>query len=146
MEDTESCSSTGTESNSTQNRKSRLKKTEIYQEVLQRMKDFKREELSEPGFEDELWNHFNRLPMRYTLLPYPFYILLFCRKLIIIIILFIKERIILYLILYLAGKIKEKETRTEILLILVFYLFEFGILRIPLTKEMKLQCNLIPVV
>ncbi|KAH7849097.1 hypothetical protein Vadar_012892 [Vaccinium darrowii] len=66
MEDTESCSSTGSESNSTQNRKSRLKKTEIYQEVLQRMKDFKREELSEPGFEDELWNHFNRLPMRYA--------------------------------------------------------------------------------
>lgn len=66
MEDTESCSSTGSESNSTQNRKFRQKKTEVYQEVLQIMKDCKREELSEPGFEDELWNHFNRLPIRYA--------------------------------------------------------------------------------
>jgi hypothetical protein len=66
MEDTESCCSTGSESNSTQNRKFRLMKTEIYQEILQKMKEFKREELSEPGFEDELWNHFNRLPMRYA--------------------------------------------------------------------------------
>jgi len=67
MEDTKSCSSTGSESNSTQNRKLRQKKTEIYQEVLQIMKNSKREELSEPGFEDELWNHFNRLPIRYAM-------------------------------------------------------------------------------
>ncbi|KAH7835906.1 hypothetical protein Vadar_031053 [Vaccinium darrowii] len=39
-------------------------KTEIYQEILEKIKVYKREELSEQGFEDELWNHFNRLPIR----------------------------------------------------------------------------------
>ncbi|XP_047330384.1 serine/threonine-protein kinase STY46-like [Impatiens glandulifera] len=67
MEDTESCGSRVTpESSSTNSRHERLK-LEAYNEVLRRLKDSDIQEAHQPGFEDELWIHFNRLPARYAL-------------------------------------------------------------------------------
>ncbi|XP_031384033.1 serine/threonine-protein kinase STY46-like isoform X2 [Punica granatum] len=43
------------------------KKLQVYNEILRRLKDSNREEADTPGFDDELWNHFNRLPTRYAL-------------------------------------------------------------------------------
>ncbi|KAM5565230.1 serine/threonine-protein kinase STY46-like [Rosa sericea] len=42
-------------------------KVNIYNEVLVRLKDSDVAEAQQPGFEDELWAHFNRLPTRYAL-------------------------------------------------------------------------------
>lgn len=64
MDDTESCSSRALDSVPTQTRK-RMQKFEVYHEVLRRLKESQNEEASQPGFEDELWAHFNRLPSRY---------------------------------------------------------------------------------
>ncbi|XP_059633286.1 serine/threonine-protein kinase STY46-like isoform X2 [Cornus florida] len=66
MDDTESCSSRASESSPTQSRK-RRQKVEVYHDVLRRLKDSNSEEASQPGFDDELWTHFNRLPVRYAL-------------------------------------------------------------------------------
>lgn len=40
-------------------------KLEVYTEVLRRLHDAGIPEEQSPGFEDELWSHFNRLPARY---------------------------------------------------------------------------------
>lgn len=66
MEDTESCSSRASESSPCLRRK-RRQKVEVYHEVLRRLKESEVEESCRPGFEDELWNHFTRLPLRYAL-------------------------------------------------------------------------------
>ncbi|CAK9153933.1 unnamed protein product [Ilex paraguariensis] len=68
MEDDESssCSSRAAESMPVSNRQQR-KKLEVYNEVLSRLKDSNNQEAEEPGFNDELWTHFNRLPYRYAL-------------------------------------------------------------------------------
>ncbi|XP_017243502.1 serine/threonine-protein kinase STY46-like [Daucus carota subsp. sativus] len=66
MDDTESCSSRAVDSAPTQIRK-RKQKFEVYHEVLRRLKESENEEASQPGFDDELWSHFNRLPTRYAL-------------------------------------------------------------------------------
>ncbi|XP_019441703.1 PREDICTED: serine/threonine-protein kinase STY46-like isoform X2 [Lupinus angustifolius] len=42
-------------------------KLEVYNEVLQRLKDSGNEEALQTGFDDLLWAHFNRLPTRYAL-------------------------------------------------------------------------------
>ncbi|RWR84515.1 Protein kinase domain-containing protein [Cinnamomum micranthum f. kanehirae] len=42
-------------------------KLEGYKEVLLRLKQSSIEEANLPGFEEELWSHFNRLPSRYAL-------------------------------------------------------------------------------
>ncbi|EOA19243.1 hypothetical protein CARUB_v100064731mg, partial [Capsella rubella] len=42
-------------------------KLEVYGEVLQRIQEFNYEEAHFPGFDDQLWLHFNRLPARYAL-------------------------------------------------------------------------------
>ncbi|XP_076926754.1 serine/threonine-protein kinase STY46-like [Bidens hawaiensis] len=42
-------------------------KLEVYNEILQRLKDSGNDEAKLPGFEDELLAHFNRLPNRYAL-------------------------------------------------------------------------------
>ncbi|KAL6995924.1 nicotinamide N-methyltransferase, partial [Sarracenia purpurea var. burkii] len=65
MGDTESCSSRASESVSTQSRKQR-QKVEVYHEIVRKLRDSDNEEASQPGFEDELWAHFNRLPIRYA--------------------------------------------------------------------------------
>ncbi|CAL5383402.1 unnamed protein product [Camellia sinensis] len=63
MEDTESCSSRASESVPTRKRR---QKVEVYHEIVRRLRDSNNEEASQPGFEDELWAHFNRLPIRYA--------------------------------------------------------------------------------
>ncbi|KAJ1290649.1 hypothetical protein BS78_02G261100 [Paspalum vaginatum] len=42
-------------------------KLEVYTEVLRRLQDAGLPEARAPGFDDELWNHFNRLPARYAM-------------------------------------------------------------------------------
>lgn len=42
-------------------------KLEVYNEVLRRIQDSDCEEAHVPGFDDQLWLHFNRLPARYAL-------------------------------------------------------------------------------
>lgn len=42
----------------------RRPKVEVYQEVIRRLRESNCEEASEPGFEDQLWSHFTRLPLR----------------------------------------------------------------------------------
>ncbi|KAJ9132685.1 hypothetical protein P3X46_033525 [Hevea brasiliensis] len=42
-------------------------KLEVYNEVLRRLKESNNEEANRPGFDDELWSHFHRLPTRYAL-------------------------------------------------------------------------------
>ncbi|XP_027365528.1 serine/threonine-protein kinase STY46-like isoform X2 [Abrus precatorius] len=42
-------------------------KVEVYNEILRRLKDSGDEEAMQPGFHDQLWAHFNRLPSRYAL-------------------------------------------------------------------------------
>ncbi|XP_020589783.1 serine/threonine-protein kinase STY8-like [Phalaenopsis equestris] len=43
------------------------RKREVYHEVLSRLKDLGCSEALSPSFEEELWAHFNRLPVRYAL-------------------------------------------------------------------------------
>ncbi|RZC45015.1 hypothetical protein C5167_037962 [Papaver somniferum] len=66
MDDNESCNSRTVDSSPTHPRQQR-KKLEVYNEVLRRLKDSNNEEALTPGFEDELWSHFHRLPTRYAL-------------------------------------------------------------------------------
>ncbi|XP_061361259.1 serine/threonine-protein kinase STY46-like [Gastrolobium bilobum] len=66
MGDTESCSSRVFDSGWNQNRK-QMQKVEIYNQVLCRLRELNVPEAVIPGFEDELWAHFYRLPTRYAL-------------------------------------------------------------------------------
>lgn len=68
MEDNESCGSgvqhrAKTTSSPAQSRQQR-QKVEVYNEILRRLKDSGHEEARQPGFDDQLWTHFNRLPTR----------------------------------------------------------------------------------
>ncbi|XP_076883495.1 serine/threonine-protein kinase STY46-like [Bidens hawaiensis] len=75
MDDNESCSSRSMDSSpsrsvansSTTGQRHQMKKLEVYNEVLHRLKEADNEEANQPGFEDELLAHFNRLPARYAL-------------------------------------------------------------------------------
>ncbi|XP_041999561.1 serine/threonine-protein kinase STY46-like isoform X2 [Salvia splendens] len=66
MEETGSCGSSGKDQKppSASNRLQQ-KKTEVYNEVLQRLKEIGRSEAQEMDFDHQLWAHFNRLPHRY---------------------------------------------------------------------------------
>ncbi|KAF6135637.1 hypothetical protein GIB67_028208 [Kingdonia uniflora] len=66
MDDNESCSSRTVDSSPTHPRQQR-QKLEVFEEVLRRLKDLNNEEVDLPGFDDELWSHFARLPARYAL-------------------------------------------------------------------------------
>ncbi|KAK8567935.1 hypothetical protein V6N13_105880 [Hibiscus sabdariffa] len=66
MEDNESCESKANDLSPSQNRQQR-QKLEVYNEVLRRLRESDLEEANRPGFDDELWAHFNRLPTRYAL-------------------------------------------------------------------------------
>lgn len=84
MEDNESCGSrvhdtTSSASSLAQGRQHR-QKLEVYNEILRRLKESKNEEAYQPGFDDELWAHFNRLPTRYLILSlfYEFICLCVC--------------------------------------------------------------------
>ncbi|XP_044511950.1 serine/threonine-protein kinase STY46-like isoform X2 [Mangifera indica] len=66
MGDAESCSSRAVDFSPSQCRKQR-QKVEVYEEVLCSLKETNEQETRQPGFEDELWTHFYRLPKRYAL-------------------------------------------------------------------------------
>ncbi|XP_062176599.1 serine/threonine-protein kinase STY46 isoform X2 [Alnus glutinosa] len=68
MEDAESCGSRSQDSSTSPVRTPHQRqKLEVYNEVLRRLRDSNNEEAIQPGFEDQLWAHFNRLPTRYAL-------------------------------------------------------------------------------
>ncbi|GAV78579.1 ACT domain-containing protein/Pkinase_Tyr domain-containing protein [Cephalotus follicularis] len=66
-EDSESCGSRAVESLAQGNPRHHRQKLEVYNEVLQRIQHSNYEEANLPGFDDQLWLHFNRLPARYAL-------------------------------------------------------------------------------
>ncbi|KAK7280610.1 hypothetical protein RJT34_25675 [Clitoria ternatea] len=55
-----------TSSSPAQSRQQR-QKLQVYNEILRRLQDSGNEEAMQPGFHDQLWAHFNRLPTRYAL-------------------------------------------------------------------------------
>ncbi|KAL8233283.1 hypothetical protein R6Q57_003061 [Mikania cordata] len=67
--DTESCCSSRASEVSPAAVASRKRrpKVEVYQEVLRRLRESNCVEACKPGFEDQLWAHFSRLPVRYAL-------------------------------------------------------------------------------
>ncbi|KAJ0440190.1 putative dual-specificity kinase TKL-Pl-4 family [Helianthus annuus] len=65
MEDNESCGSRAVES--PKKSKQRRQKLEVFNDVLTRLYDMNYEDTQQADFEDQLWNHFNRLPPRYAL-------------------------------------------------------------------------------
>ncbi|XWS45615.1 hypothetical protein CRYUN_Cryun15aG0151700 [Craigia yunnanensis] len=66
-EDTESCGSRAVDSLYHVNPRHHRQKLDVYNEVLKRIQDYNYEEANLPGFDDQLWLHFNRLPARYAL-------------------------------------------------------------------------------
>ncbi|KAK7283439.1 hypothetical protein RIF29_12955 [Crotalaria pallida] len=66
MGDTESCSSRVLSYGWNQSQKQR-QKVEVYNEVLSKLLELNVPEAAVPGFEDELWAHFCRLPTRYAM-------------------------------------------------------------------------------
>ncbi|KAI7747313.1 hypothetical protein M8C21_013434 [Ambrosia artemisiifolia] len=65
MEDNESCGSRAVES--PKKSRQRRQKLEVFNDVLTRLYDMNHEDTRQVDFEDQLWNHFNRLPPRYAL-------------------------------------------------------------------------------
>lgn len=63
--DIESCGSRAVQSHA--NPRHHRQKLEVYNEVLRRIQDSDCEDALVPGFDDQLWLHFNRLPARYAL-------------------------------------------------------------------------------
>lgn len=63
MGDSRSCSSQQSEWSPVQSRK-RKQKIEVYNEVLCRLRELDVDEAFEPGFEDDLWAHFNMFSLR----------------------------------------------------------------------------------
>ncbi|KAI3515229.1 hypothetical protein L1887_14018 [Cichorium endivia] len=53
--------------NNNNNNRNQIQKLEVYNEILLRLKESNNGEAKEPGFDDELLAHFNRLPNRYAL-------------------------------------------------------------------------------
>ncbi|KAE9596556.1 putative dual-specificity kinase TKL-Pl-4 family [Lupinus albus] len=66
-EDIESCGSRAVESSQYAHARHQRQKLEVYNEVLTRIQDSDCDEAHVPGFDDQLWLHFNRLPARYAL-------------------------------------------------------------------------------
>lgn len=66
MDDTESCSSRPADDFSAQTWRQK-QKVGVYDEVLRRLRLSHEAETCLPGFEDELWTHFHRLPSRYAM-------------------------------------------------------------------------------
>ncbi|KAJ0505834.1 putative dual-specificity kinase TKL-Pl-4 family [Helianthus annuus] len=68
--DNEGCMNTGSSRRFTTNNSfnsNRHQKLEVYNEILRRLKESDHDEAKQPGFDDELLAHFNRLPNRYAL-------------------------------------------------------------------------------
>lgn len=66
MEDSVSCSSGGLLELPQNRTRKRREKVEVFQEVIRRLRESNDEESNQPGFEDELWAHFTKLPLRYA--------------------------------------------------------------------------------
>ncbi|XP_019421295.1 PREDICTED: serine/threonine-protein kinase STY17-like isoform X1 [Lupinus angustifolius] len=66
-QDIESCGSRALKSSQNAHARHHRQKLEVYNEVLRRIQDSDCEEARVPGFDDQLWLHFNRLPARYAL-------------------------------------------------------------------------------
>lgn len=79
MVDNESCGSRVQEtvSSSPAHTRQYRQKQEVYNEVLRRLKESEHEEANQPGFDDELWAHFHRLPARYLFPSLTFFFLFF---------------------------------------------------------------------
>ncbi|GKU90178.1 hypothetical protein SLEP1_g4210 [Rubroshorea leprosula] len=68
MEDTVTCGSRTPVLGQVETPKQRLKRFERFNEVLQRLRELKKvSEATISDFEDELWAHFERLPLRYAI-------------------------------------------------------------------------------
>lgn len=65
MEDNESCGSKASDTSSPVQSRQQRQKLKVYNEVLRRLRESDKEEANRPGFDDELWTHFHRLPTRY---------------------------------------------------------------------------------
>ncbi|KAH0856952.1 hypothetical protein HID58_085213, partial [Brassica napus] len=67
-DESESCGSRAVvASPSKENPRQYRMKLDVYGEILQRLQESNYEEAALPDFEDQLWQHFNRLPARYAL-------------------------------------------------------------------------------
>lgn len=66
-EDIESCGSRACVQSPQAHPRQHRKKLEVYNEVLRRIQESNFEEANVPGFDDQLWLHFNRLPARYLI-------------------------------------------------------------------------------
>ncbi|CAN4083503.1 unnamed protein product [Withania somnifera] len=66
MDDNESCGSRAMEPLSPKQNRLQRQKVEVFNQVLSRLQDLNLEDVKLPGFEDQLWLHFNRLPVRYA--------------------------------------------------------------------------------
>ncbi|XP_015060680.1 serine/threonine-protein kinase STY46-like isoform X1 [Solanum pennellii] len=66
MEDSLSCSSIGLLELPQNRTRKRREKVEVFQEVIRRLRESNDEESNQPGFADELWAHFTKLPLRYA--------------------------------------------------------------------------------
>ncbi|KAM3362954.1 serine/threonine-protein kinase STY17 [Capsicum galapagoense] len=66
MDDNESCGSRAMEPVSPKQNRLQRQKVEVFNQVLSRLQDLNLEDVKLPGFEDHLWLHFNRLPVRYA--------------------------------------------------------------------------------
>ncbi|ONH92366.1 hypothetical protein PRUPE_8G170600 [Prunus persica] len=66
-DNSESCGSKAYDTSSPVQSRQQRQKLEVYNEVLRRLKNSNNDEAIRPGFDDELWAHFNRLPTRYAL-------------------------------------------------------------------------------
>ncbi|XP_039002810.1 serine/threonine-protein kinase STY46-like isoform X2 [Hibiscus syriacus] len=66
IEVNDSCGSKAKDTSPFQSRRQQQQKLEVYNEVLQRLRESGKDEAIRPGFEDELWTHFMRLPTRYA--------------------------------------------------------------------------------
>ncbi|KAL6497932.1 Serine/threonine-protein kinase sty46 [Orobanche hederae] len=67
MKDNESIGSKGAVEPSATTSRQQMKKVEVYNEVLRRLKETKHPEAQDMAFDDQLWAHFNRLPARYAM-------------------------------------------------------------------------------
>ncbi|MCD7447525.1 hypothetical protein HAX54_031021 [Datura stramonium] len=67
IDDNESCVSRAMEPSSPKHSRLQRQKLQAFNQVLSRLKDLNLEEADLPGFEHQLWLHFNRLPARYAL-------------------------------------------------------------------------------
>lgn len=66
-DESESCGSRAVvASPSKENPRQYRMKLDVYGEILQRLQESNYEEAALPDFEDQLWQHFNRLPARYS--------------------------------------------------------------------------------